>query len=444
MFNKYFRLLCTAFLLAVLVSTASGQGLKKMWGWGFGFGANQLYSDNAVTPFGAGGNALFTYRLTDQVSLSLNAGYSVVKFNPSNIPGTTVTTNMIYGDIVGDYEIPTNNIVRPFVMAGIGGFNFRHPIDGKRYFDGEVLLGGGFRVFFNPYAAFTLTGDARYTTGDDLDFPALNNFNDAYFTVRGGLTFYMGKRSTEFQEDDLFTTINDDLDQAQDDPMFLELEQSGDQSGEGGEYTDFLARLSALETGDTSALSEQGRQDVRNVKMDEYLRLKSKLDELSLAIEDKESEITTLQESLPANGSRGNRYGAAGGFSPSGPIEITNFSSAYETGLSRFYSRRYTDAIGIFEKLLQRYPNHSLASNCEYWLGECYFNSGDYNRAIETFDRVIQYPQSLKKDDALLMIGRAYMALNMNTKAEQTFNRLIREYPDSEFVAKSEQYLRKL
>ena len=443
MFKNSFKFIGTALLLVTFVATSNGQGLKKKWGWGFGFGANQLYSDNAVTPFGVGGNGLLTYRLTDRLSVSLHAGYSSMKFNPT-VPNTTMTTNLVQADLIGDYELTNKGMVRPFIMAGAGGFNFKNPLDGNRYYDGELLLGGGFRVFFNPYAAFTLSGDARYTTGDDLDFPNnLNTRNDAYFAVRGGLTFYMGKRSTDYEENDLFTTISEDVQQAEDDPLFMEMEQGNDPNGESGEYGDFLARLSALETGDTSNLNDKGRQDVKNVKMDEYLRLKSKMDELSAAIEDKETEISSLRENLPASGNRSNFFAPTGGVS-SGPIEITDFSSAYETGLNRYYSRRYTEAIGIFERLLERYPNHSLASNCEYWLGECYFNAGDYNRAIETFERVIQYPQSLKKDDALLMIGRSYMALNMNAKAQQTFNRLIREYPNSEFVAKSEQYLRKL
>lgn len=439
-----FRLISTAAVLVFLVTSSFGQGLKNQWGWGIGFGANQLYSDNAVTPFGPGGNGLFTYRISDRFSLSLHAGYNVVKFKPSTNPTVTTTTDMVYGDLIGDFELTDKGIVRPFLMAGVGGFNFKNPADGKRYFDGEALVGGGFRVFFNPLAAFTLSGDARYTTGDDLDFPKNNNINDAYFAIRGGLTFYMGKRSTDFREDDLFTTVSDQIDQAGDDPLFIEGDETNALNSESGDYNDFLARLSALETGDTSNLSDRGKQDVKNVKMEEYLRLKSKLDELSSAIEGKESEITNLRENLPANGGQSGNYGSSSSFSSSGPIEITNFSNAYETALNRFYSRRYTDAIGIFEKLLERYPNHSLASNCEYWLGECFFNSGDYNRAIETFERVIQYPRSLKKDDALLMIGRSYMALNMNAKAQEAFNRLIREYPNSEFVVKSEQYLRKL
>lgn len=424
----------------LLASTASlhAQGLRKAWGWGFGFGANQLYSDNAITPFGPGGAGLLTYRLTDRASLSLHLGYTAVKFKPA---ATTRTTNMFQADVIADYELTRRGMVRPFLKAGLGGFNFKHPQDGNRYFDGEVLAGGGVRIFFNPMAAFTLSGDARYTTGDDLDFPNTGNtINDAYFTVRGGLTFYMGQRSSRFQESELFTQIDEE---DAGDPLFMEFEEAGQEPVQGsGDYNDFLAKLSALESGDTSTLPREAREDVRNVKMEEYLRLKSKIDELSMAIEEKENEISNLQENLPANGGPSPQLGSR--FSASGPIEITDFSNAYETALSRFYSRRYTDAIGILKKLLDRYPNHSLASNCEYWLGECYFNSGDYQRAIESFERVLDYPRSLKKDDALLMIGRAYMALNMNAKAQEAFNRLIREYPESEFVVKSEQYLRKL
>jgi outer membrane protein assembly factor BamD (BamD/ComL family) len=42
------------------------------------------------------------------------------------------------------------------------------------------------------------------------------------------------------------------------------------------------------------------------------------------------------------------------------------------------------------------------------------------------------------------MLGRSLMQLNQREEARQAFNRLIQEFPNSEFVAKAESYLSKL
>lgn len=453
MYKKILHLVFIAAIAGLAVSKVQAQGLKKRWGWGVGLGIQQLYSDSKVTPFGPGGNALLTYRLSDRLSLSVQAGYSVVKFKPNSVPNAnSISTKLIYGDIIADYELTTKGIVRPFFMGGLGGFNFQ-VASAPRFNDGEILAGGGFRVFLNPVTALTFAGDARLTTGDDLDAPETNGRNDSYFSLRSGVTFYMGPKTPRYTEEELFTRNDNPVEQLNEDqPLTMDFggEPAKDdvinEDSEG--YNDFLARISALEgSGDTASLSSRGKSDVRDMRMEEYLRLKSKIDELSSAIEDKEGEISNLQENLQSKGedhAPGSSAVFGSGFSSSGPIEITSFSAAYETALNRYYRRRYTEAIRIFEKLLQRFPNHSLASNCEFWIGESYFGAGDFNNAIRAFERVIQYPKSLKKDDALLMIGRSYMALNMNMKAQEAFNKLIQEYPNSEFVIKSEQYLRKL
>lgn len=442
---KHFCIAATLVIISVTSSQATAQGLAKRWGFGGALGIQQLYSDWAQTPLGFGGHGLATYRLSDRGSIGLHLGYNTLRYVRTDLPNSpTHTTNLYYADLVFDYELASQQSkVRPFLMGGIGGINFLFVDQNRRFNDGALLLGGGFRAFVNPTLALNFSGDFKLTTGDDLDSRkdmGDNNINDAYFSFRAGLTYYLAPKPATIGREEILTQRRGG------DDIFLDFEpDSNTQGGEGPEYDDFVARLNALESGDTSSLTQSGRKDVRQVNMQEYLRLKSKIDELNSKIENKESQISNLREDLgEKNGSSPPPPGASTSYRPSGPIEISSFSGAYETALNKYYRRRYSEAIQIFEKMLENYPNHSLASNCEYWIGESYFGLGEYNMAIASFDRVLQYPISLKKDDALLMMGRAYLQLNLRAKAEETFNKLIREYPDSEFVIKSEQYLRKL
>ncbi len=463
-----FTLKCAVFLASISIFTSHvyGQGLKNTWGFGANVGLQQQHSAWFLTPRSLGGEAFVSRGLGQKTALNLTLGYAPTQFTPDavnvgfiNTPAGLVngvgTTDLFFADLTLTQHLAKIGAVSPFIQGGVGAVAFSSNAwqGGARFFDAELILGGGLQVFATNNIAFQVSANAKLTTSDNLDAvsrPDEQTFTtglaktlpDAYITARAGLTFYISKKKTTLEKE-IFTddlTLEDPQEQEGD--LLLGFEDEGQEEAvgeEGEEYQDFLARLNALDDGNTGDLTESGKTDVRNVNMEEYLRLKSRMDALSSAIEDRESEIMELQTDLgPADSPRRDM------FSVSGPIEVTDFSNAYETGLSNFYSRRYANAISIFQKLLERYPNHSLASNCEYWIGESYFNQGEYLQSIQAFDRVVQYPNSLKKDDSVLMVGRAYLALNQKDQAEAAFTRLIREFPDSELVVKSEEYLRKL
>jgi tetratricopeptide (TPR) repeat protein len=85
----------------------------------------------------------------------------------------------------------------------------------------------------------------------------------------------------------------------------------------------------------------------------------------------------------------------------------SRISVAYSDALVRFRARHYNEAIDILQWLLLQYPDDTLASNCEYWIGESHFGLSEYKQAYEAFKRVTFYSSSTKKNDAVLMMRRA-------------------------------------
>jgi tol-pal system protein YbgF len=169
------------------------------------------------------------------------------------------------------------------------------------------------------------------------------------------------------------------------------------------------------------------------------------MDELNQQIGQKEGEINTLRTALEEKNETVATLQTQVTSAPARPSGSSpSFSKAYEEALSQFYAKRYTEAIAQFNTLIAQFPDHSLASNCVYWVGEAYFGSGNYRDAVNAFNRVLSYPRSLKKDDALLMLGRAHLQLNQRDEARQAFDRLIKEFPTSEFVAKAEEWLSRM
>ncbi|RMD93897.1 MAG: tetratricopeptide repeat protein [Calditrichaeota bacterium] len=450
MVRRWIASLCALALIFAVVRSANSQGLKGRWGWGLGLGAQQQYSDRPVTPLGIGGEGVLTYRLTDKVSLNLAAGFSTLGFKATG--SKTFFTSVIYGDLLADYEFLrlSHGKLRPFLQAGVGALNFgganytltfpgssRH-----RFNDAEVVFGGGLRYFLNPTTAINLTGNAKYTTSDGLDGGlTTNKINDAYFTFRAGITFYRGAKTTA-PEENLFTEVPEE------ETDVIDSNDVNGESEESSEMGGFLSKLSALEG--RSSEMEANKQTT----MEEYIRLRSRIDELNNTIEKKEREIYALQKEIASKQGNINTVGRGNiaarpnfqseeSIAPA-QVNIADIASAYETALNKFYSRRYQEAITIFQNILARYPRHSLASNCQYWIGESYFAENNFRAAIEAFQKVLAYDRSLKKDDALFMMGQAYMKMGQKELAKDAFNQLLTQFPNSEFTHQGRQYLNRL
>ena len=96
----------------------------------------------------------------------------------------------------------------------------------------------------------------------------------------------------------------------------------------------------------------------------------------------------------------------------------SRISIAYKDALDRFRQRRYRESIAILEWLLQQYPTDTMASNCQYWLGEGYFGLADYKNAYAAFKRVTEFSGSAKRNDAVTMMRRAAIKQRTTVRAK--------------------------
>ncbi|MBC8186203.1 hypothetical protein H8E88_34400 [candidate division KSB1 bacterium] len=123
---------------------------------------------------------------------------------------------------------------------------------------------------------------------------------------------------------------------------------------------------------------------------------------------------------------------------------IGNFEIAYRKAQRFFHDHRYRQAVNRFRQLLQINQRHSLADNCQYWIGECYFAQGDYYQAIAEFTKVGAYDAADKKDDAQIMLGLAFMKLGEVQHAQSELDWLVSAFASSEYVSRAYRYLRQL
>ncbi|MCX7562818.1 tol-pal system protein YbgF [Xanthomonadaceae bacterium XH05] len=106
--------------------------------------------------------------------------------------------------------------------------------------------------------------------------------------------------------------------------------------------------------------------------------------------------------------------------------------SAYDAAFEALKNGQYAEAARRFQSFLSQFPNGEYAPNAQYWLGESYYVTQNYQIALDAFERLLaQFPTSNKAPDALLKVGYSHYELRNWSQAEETLNRVIQLYPDS-------------
>ena len=117
----------------------------------------------------------------------------------------------------------------------------------------------------------------------------------------------------------------------------------------------------------------------------------------------------------------------------------------YDSAFDALKEGRYAEAARRFQSFLGAYPNGEFAPNAQYWLGESYYVTQNYQMALDAFQRLLRdFPDSSKAPDALLKVGYSHYELRQWPQAEATLNEVIQKYPDSTVARLAQGRLRAL
>lgn len=126
-------------------------------------------------------------------------------------------------------------------------------------------------------------------------------------------------------------------------------------------------------------------------------------------------------------------------------ISGADAQSLYDKGLDLYNGGRHADARVLFTSLVKSYPDHLLADNALYWIGESYYSEKDFETAAARFSEVFNiYPGSNKAPDALLKAGYSYMEMKRQEKAVEALEYVVKRYPDTEAAAMAQKALKGL
>jgi len=125
-------------------------------------------------------------------------------------------------------------------------------------------------------------------------------------------------------------------------------------------------------------------------------------------------------------------------------LSIQPGAKRHYNGAFKIYSQKiYPNAIGAFEQFLTRFPNDQDADNSQFWIGQCYYRSGNYIQAERAFRKVLRNYQhgetqrGFKSPDAILMLGRLYGKNNKPIKARKYYEYVTKFFPNSQSANKA-------
>jgi tol-pal system protein YbgF len=172
--------------------------------------------------------------------------------------------------------------------------------------------------------------------------------------------------------------------------------------------------------------------------------LRGQVDELqngSEAMRKQQRDLYTDLDRRLAERSAAGSSGPSGAPSPS----AAGGQGAYAQAFEALKSGNYGAAIAGFRLYLANYPTGDLADNAQYWLGETYYVTRDYDNAAVAFRAVGErWPNSRKAPDALLKLGFTQYELKQYAEARATLTQVTKRFPDSEAAKLAAERLKRL
>jgi tol-pal system protein YbgF len=114
---------------------------------------------------------------------------------------------------------------------------------------------------------------------------------------------------------------------------------------------------------------------------------------------------------------------------PTAPVAETP-EQLYELSYESLLRRRYGEAEAGFRSFVEKNPEHELAGNAEFWLGETYYVQSNYKAAAQAFLTGYQtYPRNRKAPDSLLKLGMSLQQLGQKEQACAAFGTIDAKFP---------------
>ncbi|MBL4623237.1 MAG: tol-pal system protein YbgF [Immundisolibacteraceae bacterium] len=117
----------------------------------------------------------------------------------------------------------------------------------------------------------------------------------------------------------------------------------------------------------------------------------------------------------------------------------------YQQAFDLLKAAKYDQAVVAFEQFLQLYPVGSYADNARYWIGESYYVTRSFAKALLQFNQLLEkHPESGKRAGTQLKIGYIYYEQGKWAEANQLLSAVIAENLSPTAVRLAENRIKKM
>ena len=117
------------------------------------------------------------------------------------------------------------------------------------------------------------------------------------------------------------------------------------------------------------------------------------------------------------------------------PSTDAGIYARYQEGATSLALGSAPGAIAAYEQVIKEAGDGFYGQMARLGLAEAQAHAGQYDTAINTFKELAQRKDGpLPVDGILMQLGRTYLDAGKRADAQQTFNRLVEEYPESPFT----------
>jgi TolA-binding protein len=110
------------------------------------------------------------------------------------------------------------------------------------------------------------------------------------------------------------------------------------------------------------------------------------------------------------------------------------------------FQNKNTEALERLDKMLKKYPYHSLTDEILFLKADLYKKQGDFDNALKNLEEInISYTDDILGDDALFSTGLIYEEnLHNKEKAMEIYQSFLGKFPGSIFTAEARKRFRLL
>ncbi|MGI9481831.1 MAG: tol-pal system protein YbgF [Hyphomicrobiales bacterium] len=145
-------------------------------------------------------------------------------------------------------------------------------------------------------------------------------------------------------------------------------------------------------------------------------------------------QLGTIRTTVPEGGvpkyNEGVEVATLDGQSITGITNASGPQELYESSYASIRNKQYSAAETGFKAFLDRYGEHKLAGNAQYWLGQSYYARGDYQVAAREFlTGYKNFGKSKKAPASLLKLGMSLNKMGKKNQACAALAQVGKQYP---------------